>query len=187
MNTRRITFRALRLLAVALAIFNWVIPATQIQAIEPARRATSATPTARPLRVHDIALEPGGRLRGRVLNTEGSPTSEYQIIVVQDGRQVGTAVTDGQGRFAVHGIHGGMFQVIAGATIYACRGWAPQTAPPVATTQLLVVPRGIIQRGQRPFRDLFFGDPVMVGLVIAAAIAIPIAVGRSRSEPPAGS
>jgi hypothetical protein len=44
-----------------------------------------------------------------------------------------------------------------------------------------------VERGQRPFSDLFFADPLLVGLVVAAAIAIPIAVSSSRNDRPAGS
>ena len=179
--------RNARFLAVLLATLNWVLPIAQVRAWEPPARTAAPPPPVKRAQINDIALGAGGELRGRVLDIQGRATDAYQVIVIQDGRQVGTVAVDKQGSFATRGLRGGMFQVAVAGNLYACRGWVQGTAPPAAVAQLLVVPAGVVERGQRPISDLFFADPVMIGLVIAAAIAIPIAVSNSRSERPPGS
>ena len=170
-----------------LATLNWVIPVSQVQALDPpSRDLLSGTPNT-PVHINDIALAKGGQLRGVVLDRQAQPTNAFRVTVIQEGRQIAMVETDKGGRFQVDGLRGGLFQVAAGQNTYMCRGWAPGTAPPAARDQLLVVPDLVVERGQRPFSDLFFADPVMVGLIIAAAVAIPIAVSRSRKDSPPGS
>jgi hypothetical protein len=38
-----------------------------------------------------------------------------------------------------------------------------------------------VERGQRPFSDLLSG-PLLIGLLIAAAVAIPIAIHNSQDD-----
>ena len=179
--------RNARFFAVLLATLNWVIPVSQVQALDPpSRDLLSGTPNT-PVHINDIALAKGGQLRGVVLDRQAQPTNAFRVTVIQEGRQIAMVETDKGGRFQVDGLRGGLFQVAAGQNTYMCRGWAPGTAPPAARDQLLVVPDLVVERGQRPFSDLFFADPVMVGLIIAAAVAIPIAVSRSRKDSPPGS
>ncbi len=179
--------RKARFFAVLLATLNWIVPVSQVQALDPPVRSTSAAEQSRVVHINDIALAGSGQLSGMVLNLHGQPTDEFDVTAVQDGRQIASVTPDKQGRFHIDGLHGGLFQVTAGSNAYICRGWAAGTAPPIARQQLLIVPEGIVQRGQRPFSDLFFADPVLIGLVVAAAIAIPIAIHNSRKDSPPGS
>jgi hypothetical protein len=133
------------------------------------------------MRMMDIALGTGGELRGRVLDVQGRPAEAFRIVVLQDGQPVATVSSDAQGAFQTRGLHGGLFQVAAGNQVYVCRGWAASTAPPAAVDQLLVVLNGVVERGQRPMSDLFLADPMLIGLLVAAAIAIPIVIYNSKS------
>ena len=179
--------RNARRCAVLLATLNWLLPISHVQALDGPSRAAATGQTVQPTRITDIALGAGGQLRGRVVDVQGRAKETSQIVVVQDGRQMAATQSDRLGRFSVDGIHGGVFQVLAGGNMYVCRGWTAGTAPPIATEQLLVVDGGVVERGQRPISDLFFADPIMVGLVVAAAIAIPIAISNSKKDRPPGS
>ena len=55
------------------------------------------------------------------------------------------------------------------------------TAPPAASQSLLLVKDGETIRGQQPIANLFT-SPLVIGLVLAAAIAIPIAVNNSSKS-----
>ena len=52
---------------------------------------------------------------------------------------------------------------------------------PQLQSRYLLSPNQQIQRGQRPIAD-FLSGPVLIGLVIAAAIAIPIAIHNSKDS-----
>jgi hypothetical protein len=67
-----------------------------------------------------------------------------------------------------------------------CRAWTHAAAPPAATDQLTVVDGPPLIRGQQPFSAVFT-NPLFIGLVIAAAIAIPIAVHNAQHDHPSGS
>lgn len=170
-------------LAVAIATVNLMLPLPNTQAMQPpAHKAAAPTHSV----VRDVALEAGGRLRGQMLNSEGQPIVGQQLVILQNGKQIALATTDQEGRFTASGLHGGLFQVLIPGTLYVCRGWAAGTAPPVANDQLLVITSDLVQRGQRPFSSLL-GDPVMIGLMVATAITIPLAISASRKDPPPGS
>ena len=179
--------RNARFVAVLLATVNWVLPASRVHALEPPTDRLLSVPRTKAAYVNDIALGKGGQLRGYVFDREGQPSDAFHLRVTRNERPAVEVVTDKNGRFHVDGMRGGMFQVAAGKQTYMCRGWAAGTAPPKARDQLLVVPEGVVERGQRPIGDLFVSDPVMVGLIVAAAIAIPIAVYNSKDSSPPGS
>ncbi len=179
--------RYARFVVVLLAISNWVLPVAQVHALDPPNGGQLTVPRTKPVYVNDIALGKAGQLRGYVFDSQGQPSKAYHLKVTSSGRSAVEVTTDKQGRFQVDGMRGGMFQVAAGKQTYLCRGWVEGTAPPKARDQLLVVPDSVVERGQRPIGDLFVGDPIMVGLIVAAAIAIPIAVFNSRDDSPPGS
>ena len=181
MNLSRIA----RYAALMLATLNWVLPVSQIQALESPARQRPSVSRSQAVYVNDIALGKGGQLSGYVLDRQGQPAEAFRLKVVQSGRPDVEVVTDKQGRFQVDGMRGGPFQVRAGENTYLCRGWVHGTAPPKARNQLLVVAGGAVERGQRPIGELV--DPVMLGLIVAAAIAIPIAVSNSKNSSPPGS
>ena len=62
---------------------------------------------------------------------------------------------------------------------------APGTAPPAANDRLLLVTESNVTRGQQPINRLV--DPLLLGVIIAGAVAIPIAVRNSNNDRPSGS
>jgi hypothetical protein len=69
----------------------------------------------------------------------------------------------------------------AGGSVHLCRCWAAGTAPPAAQGEVLLVPIGLVERGQRPIGEIL-ANPILIGLIIAAAIALPIAVHNSKDD-----
>ncbi|MEX0820347.1 MAG: carboxypeptidase-like regulatory domain-containing protein [Pirellulaceae bacterium] len=129
--------------------------------------------------INDIELLPGGILAGQVVDATGQPRAGQTIIALTPGREAISTRSDDQGRFRLGGLKAGLCHVACGTQTVACRCWSPHTAPPAATKELLLTAGDAVERGQRPFADLITG-PVLIGLIIAAAVAIPIAVHNSK-------
>jgi hypothetical protein len=129
----------------------------------------------------DVELLPGGTLVGQVIDSAGQPLVGQTILVQQLGREPTLAHSDRQGRFRMSGLTAGLCQFEYGDNAVVCRCWSPNTAPPAAAKELLLTPGDLVERGQRPIGDLLTG-PVLIGLIIAAAIAIPIAIHNSQKD-----
>ncbi len=139
-------------------------------------------------RVPDVRLDAGGQLQGMVVDGQGHGLPEAQVVVSRVGdspRQV--TKTDADGRFTVGNLKGGTYCLRVSEGTSLCRVWTPGAAPPSAAHSILVVNDRLIQRGQRPIRELFVSDPILVATLVTAAIAIPIAVHKSRDDTPPGS
>jgi len=135
----------------------------------------------------DVALQADGVLKGQVIDAAGQPIGQVTVWVQMNGQWVGTAVTDNAGAFAVTNLRGGVALLLVEDHAAAIRAWSPGTAPPEAAEQALVVSRPNLIRGQRPISDLFLADPVIVGVIVAAAIAIPLSIHKSKQSTPPGS
>lgn len=163
----------------ALACVSWLIPA-QISAAE-AKQIAGLTPAMRPI-ILDIALGPQGRMTGQLVNAQGKAQANQPVVVHRQGAASQSTQTDQNGRFQFNGMSGGTYQVATTNAATICRCWADKTAPPAARQDVLLVSGDGIQRGQYPFSEMLFSAPVLIALVIAAAIAIPIAVHNSQDD-----
>jgi hypothetical protein len=152
-----------------------LLPAGPLLAANPPANATSARPASiAPLAIRDVALEPGGVLRGQVVDQQGAPCAGLPVAMIKSGAGSATAVagkTDAHGRFQFEGLSAGVYQVGTANGCTVCRVWAPQTAPPSA------VPAAMIVHGEGPVRGNLGGIGPwgwgLIGLGVAAAIAIP--------------
>jgi len=172
-------FRCIRRTAVALAAINLVLPLHFAVADDP---AGAARPVSAPrLVTRDVDLGNGQTLRGQLVDLEGRPLANQTIVAVQGDGQIATAVSDGEGRFAFDGLTAGVYQVQSAQSLALCRCWANNTAPPAAVDEILLVADGATVRGQRPIGEILSG-PVLIALIIAAAIAIPIAIHESQDS-----
>jgi hypothetical protein len=100
----------------------------------------------------DVSLQEGGQLSGQLVGQDGRAVARQTVFVLRQGAMVGASQTDTAGRFAVRGLSGGVYEVRSsqgGAML--CRCWAPQTAPPSATPNLLLSNNSQIVRGQTTF------------------------------------
>jgi len=143
-------------------------------------------PTAAPTGIVDVRLDEHGAIHGYLLNTAGQGLADRPVVLQQAGGAVSRTQTDTVGGFVLQRVSGGVHQLTTGHGTVTCRVWTHAAAPPSATDQLTVVADPQVVRGQQPFSAIFT-NPLFIGLVIAAAIAIPIAVHNSQDDQPSGS
>lgn len=128
--------------------------------------------------VHDVALQAGGVLSGQVLDSQGAPAALTRVVLAQNMQATATTQTDAQGRFEFAGLKSGVYQVATekGGAVY--RLWSAGTAPPAAQAQALVVNGDTVVRGALGQGGLinFLSNPWVLGGIVAAAIAIPLAL-----------
>ena len=179
-----------RWLFVSLGSLGMLVPPGALRAAE---RLAGAPITRLPVvgKVVDVGLRPGGMLSGRVVESRGTPLAEALVTVKRTSGEVATATTDGDGRFSVIGLRGGVYQVVAGNGCRIARLWSPGSAPPSALPSLLVVRQTETLLGQREAgRPLsswehvrhWLANPWFTGGLVAAAVAIPVIVHNANVD-----
>lgn len=179
-------FRIIRPIAVFLSYLGLLIPTAAFADLP------TKLPTTRNVEksVLDLAMSPGGALVGQLVDGQGKPLSERTVSVLQEGEIAITATTNASGRFDFLGLRGGSYHLLDGKNVYDCRLWAAGTAPPAAAKQLLLVdgpvarandccPGGLAHVARHnPGGAIMhtLSNPWVVGGLIAAAIAIPLAL-----------
>lgn len=166
------SFKTLQYTAVALASLGILCPQISYGAKGDARPAASNRAPVR-----DIALAPNGQLRGHVIDAQGNGLAGQSVWLLNAERVLGETKTDAQGQFQFANVNGGMYEVRTreGQSFY--RAWTPNTAPPAATKNALVV-ESKVARGQMGGGPIMrtLGNPWVLGGIVAAAIAIPLAL-----------
>ena len=135
--------------------------------------------------VIDIKLSEDSVLRGTAMSAAGNAQAGAMVTLAQSNQSVATAQANEQGQFGFRLAKGGMYQLAVGEQVLMVRAWSAKMAPPAAKPELLVVTQTQLARGQRPLGEALFSTPVLLGLVIAAAIAIPLAL--KSNDNPSGS
>ena len=159
---------------VVLAVCGCCLP----QSVWAATAAGRRPPTA-----IDVALAEGGTLIGQVVNPEGAALPDVPVSLWSKDQKVATAKTDATGGFAVRGLRGGVYQVVAGSGRREFRFWKPGTAPPLARQGVLVVAGGDTVRGNLPGMGalrFWLSDPWIVAGVVATAVAVPVAIYNAK-------
>jgi hypothetical protein len=161
----------------ALAIIGSMLPVLPTSAKE-----NSPAPTAM---IRDVELAFGGLLVGRLTDANGQPLAGAPVSVLSDGKPLATMQTDDEGVFAVSKLRGGVHEIATADDVQICRLWAAGTAPPGAPQSVDIVAPGEVIRGQYgpPPGNRFIKrakvwatNPFIVGGVVAAAVAIPVAL-----------
>ncbi|TVS07967.1 MAG: carboxypeptidase regulatory-like domain-containing protein [Planctomycetaceae bacterium] len=168
----------LRGILVALATVSMMLPTSGF-AMEPI--AEHASPS---ISIIDVALSEDGSLRGQVLDLQGTPMTQTTVAVVQQGNVLATTQTDAQGRYTFNEMNTGFYQVVTDQGLTVCRVWTAETAPPSALAETLVVDGLQTVRGGmngRPWGS-FLSNPWVLGGIVAAAIAIPLALDKKSSS-----
>lgn len=174
--------RLCRASAVSLACLAWLLPVPPSFAAPPVSSAGTAVPNG----IVDVRLDEHGAIHGHLLDAGGQGLADQPVVLQQAGGAVSRTQTDGEGCFVLQRVSGGVHQVATGHGLVTCRVWTHAAAPPSATDQLTVVAGQPVVRGQQPF-SCIFTNPLFIGLVIAAAIAIPLAVHNAQDDNPSGS
>ncbi|MDZ4687945.1 MAG: carboxypeptidase-like regulatory domain-containing protein [Planctomycetaceae bacterium] len=148
---------------IALAAIGMMLPAPQLQA---------ATAPAKIVRtdasVLDIGLKSDGVFAGRVVDHTGTPSAKTEVTIRQGQQVVAKATTDVEGRFAVKGLKGGVYEVASGKTVGTYRVWNETVAPPAAKEQALLVLGENGTRGK--FGGMGGGEVLLAGLVLATLV-----------------
>jgi hypothetical protein len=140
--------------------------------------------------VTDVALGPGNILSGQLMDSHGVPLANVLVSLQDDqGREVAHVTTDEQGRFAVQGVRGGVHQIVTPQGRWFYRLWTTETAPPSAQQGALMVSGDETVRGAAPHSGLkfWYTNPLVVGGVVATAIAVPVALTASQHHRPASN
>lgn len=176
-----------------------VIAPRTIHAQEPMPPAVGQRST-----VLDVALQAGGTLRGQVVNRQGIPIESVTVSIRVAGKEIAQAKADGQGRFGIRRLRGGLHTVACNGTSWPLRVWAEGTAPPSANPSVMLVygqaargqavphparggshvsrnswghaPSGHVHSGPGGIRGVLTRYPLAVGTGVAAAIALPLAL-----------
>jgi len=165
-----------------------VLPGILFPGLRLCAESPSVT-TSTPIKTVDVRLDPSGNFHGVVVNGQGARLHNEPITIRRVGRDQGEATvrTDRRGDFRFAELQAGTYQVVTTEGVCLCRLWTHAAAPPAAAEKLLVVSDAQLERGQRPIREILYRDPLLMATVIAAAIAIPIAVNKSRDKDAEGS
>jgi hypothetical protein len=176
--------RPVQKLLVILATTGMVLPGP-VRGAErrsgPSPRATAVVP------VPDVRLDSRGSFQARVLSPEGQPLGRLGCTLQASGQTLVTSPTAADGSLRFDGLSGGVYNLQIDQQVLHVRLWTAEAAPPGAVPELLIVHGSQLQRAQQPLCNLLGQEPIMIGLLIAAAIAIPIAVHNSGSDAPPSS
>jgi len=161
--------------------------------------STSASIT-QALTVFDVAIQSDGLLHGQIVDKQGRPlvAAEIQIQSSTADKPFRTQ-TDAQGRFQMAGLSGAIYSLQVGQQSQLLRVWATGTAPPSATTGVLFVQDSDVVLAQNcgspvcgssvgagrrgGFIKQALSNPWVVGGLVAAAIAIPVAIHNADDDP----
>jgi hypothetical protein len=144
-----------------------------------------------PLNVADVELQSGGLLVGQVIDTNSQRLADTEVAIWSNGDTVAVTRTDASGMFAVRGLRGGLHEIRTANSDELCRLWTPGTAPPGSTTGVRIAVGGEVVRGQwgpPPGNNFLKGakvwatNPFVIGGIIAAAVAIPVALHNADED-----
>ena len=139
--------------------------------------ATAPAPVAA-----NVQLRDGGVLLGQVVTPEQTAVANTTVSLRNQAGELATGKTDKNGHFAFHGLHDGVYRVAAANAHRDFRAWPQGMAPPAAQKGLLIVAGGDLARGQNGGGILgFITSPLGLALIVATAIAVPVAIHNSKS------
>ena len=138
----------------------------------------------------DIQLDADGRMLGQVVDGSGKPLPSSKLTLVRwpETSRVVLKIDAGEdGMFKTAPLRAGTYRIHTNNGVIFCRCWRADAAPPKAAKGILVVDDPNVARGQQPIGQLFRTEPLLIAALVTAAVAIPIAVHKSRDDAPEGS
>lgn len=161
--------RKVACLFLVAVVFSWHVPTCVVGQEDP-----SATAKIVPV---SIALGADGVLHGQALDKQNRPAAGRTVVLGKKGKPIAKAVADSQGMFVFKRLKPGDYQIATSeaAAFLNCHSF--EAAPQNAVKRILLSQQSMIARGQQPARVLL--HPLFIGLVIAAAIVIPLAVSAN--------
>lgn len=135
-------------------------------------------------KVRDVALQSAGVLHGQVVDAQGVPQAQAEVVAVQNGKTLAVAQTDAAGHFALADMSGGVYELQTASNTDVYRLWAPRTAPPAAQDSVLLVSDQNVVLGQQGAGSSlgWLANPWVLAGIVAAAIAIPLALANDDDD-----
>lgn len=165
------TFKTFRAAVVALTCLGVVVPRGAIAA-NPV--VVDGVPVSQV--VEDLELQ-NGMLIGGLVDASGKGVADAPVVIGQQGKPVAELRTDAEGRFAAKGLKPGLYQVVSHGKVSTHRVWESGKAPAEAKRGVIHSVDPQIARGASNGGLLgILANPLVLALVIAAAIAIPLAL-----------
>jgi hypothetical protein len=152
---------------IALAAIGMMMPAPQVQGATAAPAKIVRTDAS----VLDIGLKSDGVFAGRVVDHTGTPSAKTEVTIRQGQQVVAKTTTDAEGRFAVKGLKGGVYEVASGKTAGTYRIWTETMAPPAAKEQALLV---LGENGTRGQIGAMGGGVVLLAAAVIATLVVSI-------------
>ncbi len=178
-----------KIASMLVASLGLLLPRHSEAAPPLASAGSTPLPAASAPAVIDVALAPGGRMSGQVLDRSAAPLAGRRIDIASQGRLVASCGTNATGCFTVDHLAGGLYELQCDGNLCVARLWVAGTAPPAAR-QTLVLTGGEVVRGQATFGP-FTGDWLKgrgPWLIAAAAIvAVPTALALGLKPKSAAS
>lgn len=144
--------------------------------------------------IKDVQLGSAGTLRGAVVDNNGRPVAGAPVVVGQQGKVVAQFDTAADGRYALKDVTPGVYQVASYAGVQTIRVYADNAPAGAVQGVVQVVDQAGIERGQccengascpgcaqcnggrYGVLKRIVTNPLTWAVVIAAAIAIPLAL-----------
>ena len=117
--------------------------------------------------VRDVQLRAEGNLTARIVNLQGHPVTGEQVLVIFQGKNIATVVSDDDGLVAVRGLRPGLHAIVTSTSTTACRFWNADSAPPSAAPLPAIVSDEEIIRGQAGGG---FGGLLVLGIAAGALV-----------------
>ena len=132
--------------------------------------AAAADPT--PVATQDVRLRDGGVLVTRVVDLQGKPMADEEVVVEFRGKPIASGFSNDKGLVAISGLRAGQHSLVTRTGATVCRLWMPETAPPSAVNTPAGVSDSTLVRGQ-------FGAFNLPMLVYAGVAAAALVIGVS--------
>jgi len=137
----------------------------------------------------DVSVNQGVVI-GSVINASARPVSGIRVRLAHQNTVIATAVSDENGQFIVKNLRSGNHTLQIGATQHRVRFWSEQSAPPSASSQMVIVVNEELVRGQGCAEECTAGSSVLSSmtsnpvplLLIGGAVAATIAISNSHDD-----
>lgn len=173
MKSPKTTFHAFLI----VTVLSWHLP---IQAMAQTQPSTGSQRTlTEEIQPIEVVLN-SGVLSGTVMDSNGKPAAGRTVVLGRNGKVLTKVRADKNGRFQFNKMKAGEFQIATNDSAAFLRCVNAGAASKEAVKQVLLSRQAMIERGQQPASVLL--NPVLIGLVIAAAIVIPIAVSNNKDD-----
>lgn len=177
--------------------------------------AAEASNDGKAEQVFDVTISKTGTLVGQVLNASGQPQANADVAAVSKTQVVSKTKTNARGVFQLPVTSAGVYRVALADRAFTVRAWQADLAPPAAKDALLCVTQEPTVRGQcggcgamgpcgcGPACPPACGpggygghggklasiltNPVVIGLGVATAIALPIALDDDDDDDNGGN